>query len=104
MINNYSLSDSSLAITFATFLWQNVQVFHPNLANMLGALLHVCINIFFVSTHVEFLHREIKILRQVEIVVILMPIIFRLIYAIFWSVWNEIIQGYAIPLVNLNAV
>ena len=54
----YSLSDSSLAITFATFLGQNVQVFHPNLANMLGALLRVCINNFFVSTpqNVDFAH------------------------------------------------
>ena len=33
-----SLSDSSLAITFATFLWQNVRVCHPNLANLFGAL------------------------------------------------------------------
>ena len=33
--------------TFATFLWQNVRVFHPNLANMLGALLRICVNIFF---------------------------------------------------------
>ena len=44
--HRYSLSDSSLAITFATFFWPNVQVFNPNLANMLGALLRVCINIF----------------------------------------------------------
>ena len=36
----YSLSDSSLAITFAAFLWQNVRFFHPNLAHMLGALLN----------------------------------------------------------------
>ena len=49
----YSLSDSSLAITFATFLWQNVRVCHPNLANLFGALLRVsrtkcvCTNILF---------------------------------------------------------
>ena len=43
----YSLSDSSLAITFATFLWQNVRVCHPNVANLFGALLRVCTNILF---------------------------------------------------------
>ena len=41
----YSLSDSSLAIAFSIFLWQNVQVFHPNLANILGAPLRVCTKI-----------------------------------------------------------
>ena len=30
--------------------------------------------------------------------------LFRWIYAIFWSVWNEIIQSYAFPWVNLNVV
>ena len=39
----YSLSDSSLATAFCTFLLQNVQVYYPNLVNLLGALL--CINI-----------------------------------------------------------
>ena len=54
----YSLSDSSLAITFATFLWQNVRVCHPNLANLFGALLRVCTNIPFVSVpqNVDFAH------------------------------------------------
>ena len=42
-----SQSDSSLAITFATFLWQNVRVFHPNLADMLGALLTCMYKQFF---------------------------------------------------------
>ena len=55
----YSLSDSSLTITFAAFLGQNGRVFQSNLANMLGALLRVCINIFFVSTpqNVDFAHK-----------------------------------------------
>ena len=55
---SYSLSDSSLAITFATFLWQNVRVCHPNLANLFGALLRVCKNILFVSApqNVDFAH------------------------------------------------
>ena len=47
---------------------------------------------------------EMKILPQVEIPVILVPIIFCSIYAIFWSVWNEIIRGYAFPWVYFNAV
>ena len=54
----YSRSDSSLAITFATFLWQNVRVCHPNLATLFGALLRVCTNILFVSApqNVDFAH------------------------------------------------
>ena len=58
----YSQSDSSLATpqAFSILLWQNVRVFHPKLANILGALLllRVCINILFVSTpqNVDFAH------------------------------------------------
>ena len=57
-VRYYSLSDSSLATAFPTFLWQNVRVFHTNSANILGALLRVCINILFVSTpqNVDFAH------------------------------------------------
>ena len=55
---HYSLSDSGLAIAFSTFLWQNVRVCHPNLANQFGALLRVSINIPFVSApqNVNFAH------------------------------------------------
>ena len=42
---DYSLSDSSLAIAFTISLTQNVRVFHPNLANIIGAPLRVCTNI-----------------------------------------------------------
>ena len=43
---------------FPLFLWQNVRGCHPDRANLLGALLHVCINILFVSTpqNVDFPH------------------------------------------------
>ena len=44
-------SDSSLAIAFSIFLWQNVRVFHPNLANILGAPLRVCTNILLSQLH-----------------------------------------------------
>ena len=44
MRDGYSLSDSSLTITFSIFLGQNVRVCYPNLANILGAVLRVCIN------------------------------------------------------------
>ena len=48
----YSLSDSILATAFPTFLWQNVRVWHPNLANLFVALLRVCINILAVFINI----------------------------------------------------
>ena len=32
---------------FSTFLWQNVRVFHSNLANLFGALLRICIRLLW---------------------------------------------------------
>ena len=42
----YGLSDPSLAVLFSSFSVKEVRVSHPNLANPLGALSRVCINIF----------------------------------------------------------
>ena len=43
---------------FSSFLLQKVCVRHPNLANILGSISHVCINKLFASTplNVDFAH------------------------------------------------
>ena len=57
-VSSYSLSDLSLANSFFLFFPQKVCFCLPNLANLLGALPRVCINIFSVSTpqNVDFAH------------------------------------------------
>ena len=54
----YSLSDLIELTAFSSFSPQKVRFCLPNLADLLGALPRVCINILFITTpqNVDFVH------------------------------------------------